>query len=176
MCARKAACFCFIFRFMCFCLLPRGTAPCPLRSCCCSHLPSIDCHAFLCLPSPARLFPCSMGSYGDSSFEESIFKLYGTKTHTFDPFLTQDKQELMMKLPCVYFHNYGLGTKTEKVTDEGTRITGLVKDIHSIMAELGHSFIDLFKVCHRASRKGCLSRGAPLQAQSRSVRRTCGRP
>lgn len=102
------------------------------------------------IPFLVLLMHCSMGSFGDSSFEEGIFNLYGTKTHTFDPFLLPEKQELMRKLPYVYFHDFGLGAKTEKVTDEGTRITGLVKDIHTIMEELGHTFVDIFKVQLRA--------------------------
>lgn len=70
-----------------------------------------------------------------------------TKPHTFDPTLRPYEKEEMNRLPFLHYHDIGLtgnpGQQTMAVVDKGVIP---VKDIRTLMAELGHTFIDVFKI------------------------------
>lgn len=102
---------------------------------------------WLCLTSlhkPAQdLVIYSIGSRGDTSFEKAAHALLGTKPHCFDPFVPSS--DAMNSLRYLHFHNYGLGARGQTTgTADGT--VGQLKDLKSIMRELGHSFVDVLKV------------------------------
>lgn len=78
---------------------------------------------------------CSIGSGGSTQFEDSIFERLGARTHTFDGTVPPLAAEQLKTIAHIDFHHYSL-------TVEG----GGGKDIVTIMKELGHSFVDVFKI------------------------------
>lgn len=80
----------------------------------------------------------SIGSQGETSFEEDIFALVGAVTFTFDPSLRSGQQEYMDNLPFLNFNNMGLWNETNKKIRVGS--------ISDIMSALNHTFIDVFKI------------------------------
>ncbi|GJP69519.1 hypothetical protein CLOP_g524 [Closterium sp. NIES-67] len=50
----------------------------------------------------------SIGSYGQYSFEDSIYKLMNVKPYTFDPFLSPGKLAIMKNVSILHFNEIGL--------------------------------------------------------------------
>lgn len=91
--------------------------------------------------------PClvySLGSAGDTSFEEQILASTSCEVHTFDPNLSTDMQTAMQtSLPGLHFHSVGLGRSSGPLHSLDDR------NMHSfeeVMAALGHAWVDVLKV------------------------------
>lgn len=88
--------------------------------------------------------PCliySLGSRGDTSFEEEILSRTACEVHTFDPDVTQGIESA---LPGLHFHAIGIGR------DNGTALTSLddrkMHSIEQVMGKLGHKWVDVLKM------------------------------
>ena len=108
--------------------------------------------------------PCvvySIGSKGEVSFEHGVVqKLKHCELHIFDPTLTPEQKEAVRAVRGAHFHDMGLGAKDgELKIEEGrrhlqssllwtqkTKKSYPVKTLTTIMAELGHEWVDVLKV------------------------------
>lgn len=88
--------------------------------------------------------PCvvySIGSNGDSSFEEEMLRRASCQVHTFDPFIEEGVKEKIRRTPGIQFHDWGTSHETAQ-TDEGVQM----KSIQDTMRDLQHDWIDVLKV------------------------------
>ena len=83
----------------------------------------------------------SIGSNGDSSFEQGMLRRASCQVHTFDPFIPEDIKEAVRRTPGVQFHDWGASHKTTR-TDAGVHL----KSIQDTMRELQHDWVDVLKV------------------------------
>lgn len=91
--------------------------------------------------------PClvySLGSAGDTSFERDILNRTSCQVHTFDPTLSADTQKAMQAaLPEMHFHAIGVGRGSGPFKSLND---GAMHDLEDILAELGHSWVDVLKM------------------------------
>ena len=83
----------------------------------------------------------SIGSNGDSSFEEGILRRASCQVHTFDPFIEEGVKEKVRRTPGIQFHDWGTSHETAQ-TDEGVQM----KSTQDTMHDLQHDCIDVLKV------------------------------
>lgn len=103
----------------------------------------------------------SIGSKGEVSFEKGVVAQTKCSCHTFDPTLTEEQKRAVLAVPGVQFHNVGLGAAdgTLEIEEEGsgkkgrrlhwvqkTKASYPVKTLTSLMADLGHQWVDVLKV------------------------------
>ena len=78
---------------------------------------NLCCHAQVC--GTRTLFeghPCvlySIGSNGDSSFEQQMMRRASCEIHTFDPFLDDATKEAMRGSAGSIFHDWGAGEHSQ---------------------------------------------------------------
>lgn len=93
------------------------------------------------------LYHCSVGSQGETSFEEGVFGLLGVKPHTFDPYLPPSRLKHTKALTWLHFHEWGLGAeRRERRFDMATGRVGELRPLEEVMAELGHEWVDVLKL------------------------------
>ena len=83
----------------------------------------------------------SLGSNGDSSFEEGMLQKAACDVHTFDPFIAPEVKDSMRGRPGINFHDYGIAATTS-LTESGLQM----KTIGDIMSELRHGWVDILKL------------------------------
>lgn len=95
----------------------------------------------------------SFGSYGQVDFEEALITATrgNCRVHVFDFTLTPDLANRVQAIPGVTFHDYGIGSIDIIVNDsyEGGAKTVheyQLKSLPTIMRELGHTWISIFKM------------------------------
>ena len=107
----------------------------------------------------ARKSPCviySIGSKGEISFEQGVQeKLPHCEIHIFDPTLTSEQKNVLNNLLySSHFHDLGLGASDGELRirnrkhlwTQRTKSVYPVQTLGTIMASLGHSWIDVLKI------------------------------
>jgi len=61
----------------------------------------------------------SIGSNGDSSFEEDMMKRASCEIHTFDPFIDPATKDAMRRKSGITFHDWGAGVSSEEELQDG---------------------------------------------------------
>ena len=98
-------------------------------------------HALLSMPGCTVY---SVGSNGDTSFEQAILSETACEVHTFDPTLNDTTADSVRAVPGVHFQGIGLANVDgEQVFKTKSKP---VKTLHTIMATLNHTWIDVLKV------------------------------
>ncbi|CAI5462624.1 unnamed protein product [Closterium sp. Yama58-4] len=88
----------------------------------------------------------SIGSFGQYSFEESIYKLLHVQPHTFDPFLVPATAARMQNVSCLHFYPIGLSANSS-LQNYTTKFPAMqFKTLGGIMEMLNHSYVDIFKI------------------------------
>ncbi|KAK9819754.1 hypothetical protein WJX72_001973 [[Myrmecia] bisecta] len=112
------------------------------------------CHVRSQLQRPACVV-YSFGSDGETSFEEAVIDKTLCQVHVFDPTLDAAKRRHVQKLteqePRLHFHSYGISDRDGKLrttSSSGELHTRLmdVKKLSTIMAQLGHAWVDVLKM------------------------------
>ncbi len=68
--------------------------------------------------------PCvlySIGSNGDSSFEQQMMRRASCEIHTFDPFMDAATKEAMRGKAGIRFHDWGAGEQTQAIAPGDTK-------------------------------------------------------
>ncbi|CAI5466976.1 unnamed protein product [Closterium sp. Yama58-4] len=88
----------------------------------------------------------SIGSFGQYSFEDSIYKLLHVQPHTFDPFLVPATTARMQNVSCLHFHPIGLSANSE-LQNYTTKFPAMkFMTLGGIMELLNHTYVDIFKI------------------------------
>jgi len=90
----------------------------------------------------------SFGSSDDSCFESAMADMFDCEIHIFDPTSGE------LRNPRWTYHGYGIGGKNSEITDfwncrtqkRDTCTNCPMKDLKTIMKELGHTHLDVLKV------------------------------
>ncbi|CAI5527015.1 unnamed protein product [Closterium sp. Naga37s-1] len=88
----------------------------------------------------------SIGSFGQYSFEDSIYKLLHVQPHTFDPFLVPATAARMQNLSSLHFHPIGLSAASELQNYTTKFPTMQFMTLEGIMQLLNHTYVDVFKI------------------------------
>ena len=99
--------------------------------------------------------PCilySLGSNGDSTFEEGMLQRASCDVHTFDPFIAPEVKDSMRGRKGINYHDYGIAEVTSNDTESGVQM----KDMQDIMSELRHEWVDILKCDIEGSEWGTL--------------------
>ncbi|CAI7871294.1 unnamed protein product [Closterium sp. NIES-54] len=88
----------------------------------------------------------SIGSFGQYSFEDSIYKILDVQPHTFDPFLVPTTAARMQNVSCLHFHPIGLSANSELQNYTAKFPTMQFMTLEGIMQLLNHSYVDIFKI------------------------------
>ena len=107
-------------------------------------------HAMLQKP---RCVVYSFGSNGEVSFEQAILDLtnQNCEVHVFDYSLNSEKAAAVHSVAGATFHPYGIGKEDAIVSAPFKNGESIVKEyqlrnLSSIMSELGHSWVDVLKM------------------------------
>ena len=88
----------------------------------------------------------SLGSAGDTSFEDQLLSTTSCEVHTFDPTLSKKVQAAVQARPNLHFHAVGVGgSKTPAQGKNAVAIENL-QSLESIMTDLQHAWIDILKM------------------------------
>ncbi|GJP33991.1 hypothetical protein CLOM_g18476 [Closterium sp. NIES-68] len=88
----------------------------------------------------------SIGSFGQYSFEESIYKILQVKPYTFDPFLTPNKLAVMKRVSILHFNEIGLSASVSLKTYRD-KFPGLkFMTLEGMMQKMNHTYVDVFKI------------------------------
>lgn len=95
----------------------------------------------------------SFGSNEELSLEEALIDITngGCEVHVFDFSLTEEQVQRVTATQGITFHNFGIGTVDEHVSDPYTHATRTVssyelKSLPTIMRELGHDWVHVMKM------------------------------
>lgn len=95
----------------------------------------------------------SFGSNGQLSFEEALIDITKSlcQVHVFDFSLSEQQITQVQNTQGVTFHNYGIGPTDERIIegfvyDDRTIPSYDLKSLPTIMAQLGHTWIDVLKM------------------------------
>ena len=86
----------------------------------------------------------SVGSNGDTAFEEAMLKRTKCSVWTFDPTLNEGAAARVKSVPGLNFTAVGLADKDGEVEIKGA--VRPVRTLETLMRERGHAWIDLFKM------------------------------
>ena len=106
----------------------------------------------------------SIGSHGDTSFEEIMLNTTKCSVWTFDPTLDAAKVAKVNAVPGLHFSPVGLGDIDGEVDIAGKALP--VRTLHTLMRERGHTWVDLFKMDIEGGEwavlDGLIRKGVPL--------------
>ncbi|CAI5970833.1 unnamed protein product [Closterium sp. NIES-64] len=88
----------------------------------------------------------SIGSFGQYSFEDSIYKILHVQPHTFDPFLVPATAARMQNVSCLHFNPIGLSAASELQNYTAKFPTMQFMTLGGIMQLLNHTYVDVFKI------------------------------
>ena len=93
-----------------------------------------------------RCLVYSLGSAGDTSFEDALLRPTDCEVHTFDPTLNQAVQAAVEARPNLQFHAIGVGGSTKPGLGQTPVTVSNLQSLESIMADLQHAWIDILKI------------------------------
>jgi hypothetical protein len=93
-----------------------------------------------------RCLVYSLGSAGDTSFEDELLSTIDCEVHTFDPTLDKAVQAAVQARPKLQFHAIGVGGSTKPGPGQTPISIGNLHSLESIMADLQHAWIDILKI------------------------------
>jgi len=94
----------------------------------------------------------SFGSNGEVTFEEALINMTKScEVHIFDYSLSPEKAEMVQSVSGATLHEYGIGAEDSFVTapfsDGESNVNQYqLKNLSSIMSDLGHTWIDVLKM------------------------------
>lgn len=94
----------------------------------------------------------SFGSNGEVTFEEALINMTEScEVHIFDYSLSPEKAEIVQSVSGATLHEYGIGAEdsfvTAPVSDGQSTVNQYqLKNLSSIMSDLGHTWIDVLKM------------------------------
>ena len=129
----------------------------------CKHCPYEAARSLLPSLQGPKCVVYSFGSNGEVSFERALIGMtHGAcEVHVFDFSLSPKQVQQVQAIHGVTFHDYGIGADNRVVTDpfvyEARNVTSYeLKSLPTIMAGLGHEWIDVLKMDVEGAEYGIL--------------------
>ncbi len=88
----------------------------------------------------------SLGSAGDTSFEDQLLRTTNCEVHTFDPTLSDKVQAAVEARPNLHFHAIGVGGSKKPVPGKTSVMLDKLQSLEHIMLDLDHTWIDILKM------------------------------
>jgi hypothetical protein len=100
----------------------------------------------------------SLGSAGDTTFEEEFLNRTECEVHTFDPSLPPDTQDAVLGREGLIFHSVGIGgAQYRQLSSDAPESSSNVQSLQAVMEGLGHVWLDVLKIDIEGHEWGLLS-------------------